>query len=98
MDELITASYKLLDLITFFTCQNQILQAWTVRREAKAPEAAGRVHTDFEKNFIRAEVINWQDLIQSGSEITAREKGILCTEGKEYIVQDGDVMHFKFAT
>lgn len=95
LDQLITASYKLLNLITFFTCQNNILQAWTVREGAKAPEAAGRVHTDFEKDFIRAEVINWQNLIKCGSESAAREKGLIHTEGKEYIVQDGDVINIK---
>ncbi len=96
LDTLITAAYKLLNLITFFTCQNQILQAWTVRQGAKAPEAAGKVHTDFAQGFIRAEVINWQNLAESGSQQTAREKGLIRTEGKEYIVKDGDIIHFKF--
>ncbi|MGC9048717.1 MAG: redox-regulated ATPase YchF [Patescibacteria group bacterium] len=96
LDELILVSYRLLNLITFFTCQNQILQAWTVPQGTKAPQAAGKIHTDFEKNFIRAEVINWQDLIKSGSEQIAREKGLLKIEGKEYVIQDGDVIHFRF--
>jgi len=95
LDQLIKASYKLLNLITFFTCQNNILQAWTVEQDTPAPQAAGRIHTDFENNFIKAEVINWQDLVKTGSEAQARDQGILRTEGKTYIVQDGDVIHFK---
>ena len=95
LDELISASYKLLNLITFFTCQNRILQAWTITKNTKAPQAAGKIHTDFEKGFIKAEVINWKDLVGCGSEHTAREKGLLRTEGKEYLVQDGDVIHFR---
>lgn len=96
LDELILTAYKILNLVTFFTCQNQILQAWTIPQGTKAPQAAGKIHTDFEKNFIRAEVINWQDLIKAGSEAIAREKGMLRLEGKDYIVQDGDVIHFRF--
>jgi ribosome-binding ATPase YchF (GTP1/OBG family) len=95
LDELILSTYKLLDLITFFTCQNQILQAWTVARGTKTPQAAGKVHTDFEKNFIRAEVINWSDLVKLGSEQIARDKGTLRTEGRDYVVQDGEVIHFR---
>ena len=97
LDGLINAAYKILNLITFFTCQNQILQAWTITQNTKAPQAAGRIHTDFEKGFIKAEVINWQKLVECGSEQTAREIGLLKIEGKDYIVQDGDVIHFKFA-
>lgn len=96
LDKLIKASYKLLDLITFFTTQSNILQAWTVRNGTKAPQSAGVIHTDFEKGFIRAEVINWQEFVQAGGEHQAREKGLLRTEGKDYIVQDGDVVHFLF--
>jgi GTP-binding protein YchF len=96
LDELILAAYRTLNLITFFTCQNEILQAWTVRNGAKAPEAAGKIHTDFEKGFIKAEVVNWKDLIKAGSEYSAREKGLIRLEGKEYVVQDGDVIHFRF--
>ena len=95
LDILISTSYQLLNLITFFTCQNQILQAWTVPKNTKAPQAAGKIHTDFEKGFIRADVINWQELINCGSEHIAREKGLLRTEGKEYAVQDGDMIHFR---
>lgn len=97
LDELINAAYKILNLITFFTCQNQILQAWTIAKNTKAPQAAGKIHTDFEKGFIKAEVINWQKLIECGSEQSAREKGLLRIEGKDYIVQDGDVIHFRIA-
>lgn len=103
LDQLITASYKLLDLITFFTCQNNILQAWTVPQGTKAPQAAGRVHTDFEQGFIKAEITNWQDLVGvqnleplRSPEHLAREKGLLRTEGKEYIVRDGDMCLFRF--
>jgi GTP-binding protein YchF len=95
LDELILTAYKILNLITFFTCQNQILQAWTVPQGTKAPQAAKKIHSDFEKNFIRAEVINWQNLIYCGSEQVARDKGLLRIEGKDYVVQDGDVIHFK---
>lgn len=98
LDELILTAYQILDLITFFTCQNQILQAWTIEKGAKAPQAACKVHTDFEKNFIRAEVINWQDLVNCQSEQVAREKGLLRVEGKEYVAQDGDVIHFRSGT
>lgn len=97
LDDLILAAYKTLNLITFFTCQNEILQAWTAENGTKAPEAAGKIHTDFEKGFIRAEVINWQDLLKAGSESIAKEKGLMRIEGKDYIVQDGDVIHFRFA-
>jgi len=96
LDKLIKASYQLLDLVTFFTTQSNILQAWTVKRGAKAPEAAGVIHTDFSEGFIKAEVINWQDLVKVGGEHQAREKGLLRVEGKVYVVQDGDVIHFRF--
>jgi len=96
LDNLIIKTYKVLDLITFFTCQNQILQAWTVPAGALAPQAAAKIHQDFAEGFIRAEVINWQDLAKYGSEQKAREAGLARTEGKEYVVQDGDVIHFRF--
>lgn len=96
LDKLIKASYKLLDIITFFTVENNILQAWTVARDSKAPQAAGKIHTDFEKGFIRAEVIGWEKLVEAGSEQAAREKGLIRTEGKDYVVQDGDVCRFLF--
>jgi len=98
LDQLIKASYKLLGLITFFTAQNNILQAWTVEQNTKAPKAAAKIHTDFAEGFIKADVISWQNLESCGSETEAREKGLVRTEGKEYVVQDGDVIHFKFST
>ena len=95
LDQLITAAYKSLNLITFFTSGPKESHAWTVRRGAKAPEAAGRIHTDFENNFIRAEVINWQDFVDCGGELEAKEKALMHLEGKEYVVQDGDVIYFR---
>ncbi|PJB19699.1 redox-regulated ATPase YchF [Candidatus Falkowbacteria bacterium CG_4_9_14_3_um_filter_36_9] len=98
LDKLIKASYKLLGLITFFTTGSDETRAWTVKTGAKAPAAAGVIHTDFAKGFIRAEIINWQDFINAGGEVPAKEKGLIRTEGKEYIMQDGDVCHFLFNT
>ena len=92
---LITASYKLLNLITYLTTGPEETRAWTIRSGALAPEAGSKIHSDFEEKFIRAEIINWQDLVNAGTEIAAREKGLLRTEGKNYVVQDGDVIHFK---
>jgi GTP-binding protein YchF len=92
----IRTGYDLLGLITFFTAGKQEVRAWTVKRGAKAPQAAGVIHTDFEKGFIKAEVIWWEDFVQLGGEAKAREAGKLGIEGKEYVVRDGDVMHFRF--
>lgn len=97
LDQLIKKSYKLLNLITFFTSGEMEAKAWTVVGGSTAPQAAGKIHTDFEKGFIRAEVINWQDFVNCGGEVIAKEKGLLRLEGKEYITQDGDVMHFRFS-
>lgn len=94
LDKLIRSSYELLGLETFFTVGPEEARAWTAKRGTKAPLAAGEIHTDFIKGFVRAEVINWQSLVESGSEIKAKEQGLIRTEGKEYIVQDGDVCHF----
>lgn len=94
LDRLIRAGYELLGLITFFTTGKDETRAWTVRSGAKAPEAAGVIHTDFTKGFIRAEVINWQDFVNAGGEVEAKSKGLIRTEGKEYIFQDGDVCNF----
>jgi GTP-binding protein YchF len=94
LDRLIAAAYRLLGLDTFFTTGPDETRAWTIKRGTKAPEAAGVIHTDFIKGFIRAEVIQWDKLIASGSEVKAREAGLIRTEGKEYIVKDGDVCHF----
>jgi len=97
LDQLIVAAYKLLDLITFFTSGEKETRAWTVHRGATAPQAAGVIHSDFEKGFIRAEVINWKDLVGAAGESAAREKGLIRLEGKEYAVQDGDTCHFRFS-
>ncbi|KKW24658.1 MAG: GTP-binding protein YchF [Candidatus Kaiserbacteria bacterium GW2011_GWB1_52_6] len=94
IDTLIKGGYKLLDLISFFTTGDDETRAWTIHRGAKAPEAGAAIHTDFRDKFIRTEVIDWDTLLEVGSFAKAREKGILRTEGKEYIVQDGDVMEF----
>ncbi|MBP7510587.1 MAG: redox-regulated ATPase YchF [Bacteroidia bacterium] len=94
--KLIRAAYSLLNLITYFTAGVQEVRAWTIHRGFKAPQAAGVIHTDFERGFIKAEVIHYADYVQYGSESACREVGKLSMEGKEYLVQDGDVMHFKF--
>ena len=97
LNRLIRAGYDLLGLITFFTVGPKENRAWTVRKGASAPEAAGKIHSDMERGFIRAEVIAYADFIACGSESAAREKGKLRLEGKEYVVQDGDLMHFRFS-
>jgi len=96
LDQLIKTSYQILNLITFFTTQSKVAQAWTCKKGTMAPPAAGIIHTDFEKGFIRAEVINWQELLSCGGEIKAKEKGLMRMEGKDYEIQDGDVVHFHF--
>ncbi len=96
LNKLIKASYSLLNLITYFTAGPKEVRAWTIHKGDKAPRAAGVIHTDFEKGFIRAEVIKWKDLVSSGGEVQSREKGLMRLEGKDYTVQDGDVMHFRF--
>lgn len=94
----IAASYRLLDLVTFFTATGEkVCRAWTIRRGTKAPQAAGKVHTDMERGFIRAEVVAFPDLDAAGSFPALRERGLLRLEGREYVVQDGDVIHFRFA-
>ena len=94
--KLIRTAYKLLNLQTYFTAGVKEVRAWTIRKGFTAPQAAGVIHTDFEKGFIRAEVITYEDFISFGSENAVKEAGKLSVEGKEYIVQDGDVMHFRF--
>jgi GTP-binding protein YchF len=96
LNRLITSAYKLLNLNTYFTAGVQEVRAWTIHKGWKAPQAAGVIHTDFEKGFIKAEVISYNDFIQYGSEASARDNGRLRIEGKEYVVADGDVMHFRF--
>ncbi len=97
LDMFIAAAYKLLNLITFLTTGPDETRAWTIVQGTKAPQAAGVIHTDFEKGFIRAEVINWKDLIDAGGEVAAKEKGLIRSEGKEYVMKDGDVVVFRFA-
>jgi len=97
LDRLAREGYKLLDLITYFTAGKKEVRAWTVARDTKAPQAAGVIHSDFEKGFIRAEIISYNDFIASGSELAAKEKGLMRLEGKDYIVKDGDIIHFRFA-
>jgi GTP-binding protein YchF len=96
LSRLIRRAYALLDLITYFTAGKQEVRAWTIQRGTLAPGAAGKIHSDFERGFIRAEVMNWNDLVTLGSEAAVKSKGLLRVEGKEYTVQDGDVMHFRF--
>lgn len=96
LSRLVHAGYKLLDLITFFTKDGPEVRAWTVRRGTKAPQAAGKIHTDFEKGFIRAEVYTYNDLIKEGSEQKLKETGHVKIEGHDYIVHDGDIIHFRF--
>ncbi|MCI0619787.1 redox-regulated ATPase YchF [Candidatus Wolfebacteria bacterium] len=95
LDALITKGYELLNLITFFTTGEKESRAWTTRRGSTAPEAGAAIHSDFQDKFIRASVISWQELVESGSCGAAREKGLVRTEGKEYIVKDGDIIEFK---
>lgn len=96
MVRLVNQTYKLLRLMTYFTCGVKEVRAWTIPENTTAPQAAGVIHSDFEKGFIRAEVIHYADFVAYGSEALCKEKGKMQVEGKEYIVQDGDIMHFRF--
>ncbi len=96
LGQLIVASYRLLGLISYLTAGEPEVRAWTIKRGTKAPQAAGKIHTDFEKGFIKAEVVSYNDLIELGSMAAAKEKGKVRMEGKDYVVQDGDVMLFRF--
>jgi GTP-binding protein YchF len=98
LDRMIRAGYALLNLVTFFTVGPKFTHAWTIVRGAKAPQAAGAVHTDFEKGFIRSETISYQDYVAYGSEAGVRDAGRMRVEGKDYVVQDGDILYFRFAT
>lgn len=97
LNALIRTAYETLGLITFFTAGPMEVRAWTITKGDKGPRAAGKIHTDFEKGYIRAEVVFWKDLVDCGGEAQAREKGLIRTEGKEYVVKDGDVIHFFFS-
>src|SRR5205085_3902545 len=96
LNRLVRATFDLLGLQTYFTAGPKEVRAWTVRKGASAPQAAGVIHTDFEKGFIRAEVIPYDDYVNLGGEAKAKEAGRMRLEGKDYIVKDGDVMHFRF--
>ena len=96
LDKLIAASYRLLGLISYLTAGEDECRAWTIKVGTKAPQAAGKIHSDFERGFIKAEVVNYQDLLTHGSLAAAREKGLVGMEGKEYVVKDGDVILFRF--
>ena len=96
LDRLVQTSYRLLGLISYLTAGPKEVRAWTITRGMTAPQAAGKIHSDIERGFIRAETINFSEMIACGSVAAAKEKGLLRSEGKEYIVQDGDVMLFRF--
>ena len=96
LDKLIKASYKLLGLMSFLTAGEPEVRAWTIKIGTKAPQAAGKIHSDIERGFIKAEVISFDDLMRCGGMVQAREKGLVRSEGKEYIMQDGDIVLFKF--
>jgi len=96
LSQLIRAGYGLLDLVTFFTVAPKEARAWTVKRGTKAPAASGRIHSDFEKGFIRAEIMAFEDLRRLGSESKVKDAGLLRAEGRDYVIQDGDIAHFRF--
>jgi ribosome-binding ATPase YchF (GTP1/OBG family) len=96
LNKVIYAGYNLLNLVTFFTCGPKETRAWTITKNATAPQAAGKIHTDFEKGFIRAEAITYEDFANLKGEAACREAGKLRLEGKDYVVKDGDVFHFLF--
>ncbi|MBR6627459.1 MAG: DUF933 domain-containing protein, partial [Lachnospiraceae bacterium] len=96
LEKLIAASYSLLGLMSYLTAGEDETRAWTIKIGTKAPQAAGKIHSDFERGFIKAEVVNYKDLLEYGSLAAAREKGLVGMEGKEYVVQDGDVILFRF--
>ncbi len=96
LDNLVTACYDLLGLISYLTAGPKEVRAWTIEKGTKAPQAAGKIHTDFEKGFIRAEIVSFDELVKCGSTVAAKEKGLMRSEGKEYVIQDGDVVLFRF--
>ena len=96
LDRLIKAGYSLLGLISFLTAGPKEVRAWTIKKGTKAPQAAGKIHSDFERGFIRAEVIAYDDLIACGSMAAAKEKGLVRSEGKDYVMKDGDIVLFRF--
>jgi len=96
LDRLISTCYTLLDLISYITSGEMETKAWTIQKGTKAPQAAGKIHSDFERGFIRAEVIGYDDLMACGTMAAAREKGLIRSEGKDYVMQDGDIVLFRF--
>ena len=96
LEKLIKASYKLLGLQSFLTAGEDETRAWTIKIGTKAPQAAGKIHSDFERGFIRAEVVHYDDLMSCGSMTAAKEKGLVRSEGKEYVMKDGDIVLFRF--
>ena len=96
VDRLIKSAYHLLGLMSFLTAGEKEVRAWTIPQGTRAQSAAGTIHTDIERGFIRAEVINYEDLLRAGSNVIAREQGLTRLEGKDYIMQEGDVVHFRF--
>ena len=96
LDKVIKASYDLLGLMSFLTAGEPEVRAWTIKKGTKAPEAAGKIHSDIQRGFIRAEIVSYDDLVREGSMVKAREKGLVRSEGKEYIMQDGDIVLFRF--
>ena len=96
LEKLIKASYRILGLLSYLTAGETETRAWTIRQGTKAPQAAGKIHSDFERGFIRAEVVNYKDLLDCGSYAAAKEKGLVGLEGKDYVVKDGDVILFRF--
>lgn len=96
LDKLIRISYETLGLISYFTAGEKEVRAWTIKKGTKAPQAAGKIHSDFERGFIRAEVIHYDDFIQLKSMVAAKEKGLIRSEGKDYVMVDGDIVVFRF--
>ena len=96
LNRVIKASYDLLGLMSFLTAGEPEVRAWTIKKGTKAPKAAGKIHSDIERGFIKAEIVSYDDLVREGSMVAAKEKGLVRQEGKEYIMQDGDVVLFKF--
>lgn len=96
LDKVIKASYDLLGLMSFLTAGEPEVRAWTIKKGTKAPQAAGKIHSDIERGFIRAEIVSYDDLIREGSINSVKEKGLMRSEGKEYVIQDGDVVLFRF--
>ena len=96
LDKVIKSSYDLLGLMSFLTAGEPEVRAWTIKKGTKAPKAAGKIHSDIERGFIRAEIVSYDDLIREGSMLACKEKGLVRSEGKEYIMQDGDIVLFRF--